>query len=252
MSQQKKESVVAAVRQDAWAFRFASAEMRGDKDVAKAAVEKDGRSLQYAEEKLQADKTIVMLAVTNYGMALQFASDELQGDRDIVETALKNDPEALKHASRQLKGDDKILKLKRELEKKAEDEDEEASPMQRRSQRNSSADDGRGMKLTKSGEYKCKSYTNAQQKSVQNTRVSRKGNKNTGGGEMTGGCFGAVATGADEEARQDRTGVVGVQPATLSCTSSIFYSWRSPYVGGLKLDRASHPPAHAHGAPGMR
>ena len=70
-----KESLLEALKQDGWAFadalRFASEELRADKEVVLEVVKQDGRALQFASEELRADKEIV----------LEFASKKLRADK---------------------------------------------------------------------------------------------------------------------------------------------------------------------------
>ena len=106
-----KDSVIAAVRQDAWAFRFAPAEMRADKDVTMAAVQKDGKALQYADEKLQKDKAIVQTAVSQDGLAIEFADEDLKGDIATLEMAVKQNPKAISFAPKNLKNDPRLTSL---------------------------------------------------------------------------------------------------------------------------------------------
>ena len=48
------------------------------------AAKQDGNALQFASAELKGDREIVMEAVEQWGFALQYASHELQGDREIV------------------------------------------------------------------------------------------------------------------------------------------------------------------------
>ena len=50
-----KAEVLAAVKQDGYALRFASDELRGDKEVVLAAVKQDGRAFEYASEELRCE-----------------------------------------------------------------------------------------------------------------------------------------------------------------------------------------------------
>jgi hypothetical protein len=70
-----------------------------------AVVQIDGFALRFASEELKADREIVLAAVQNYGAALRYASDEVKADRDIVLDAVQNNRYALRHASEELKDD---------------------------------------------------------------------------------------------------------------------------------------------------
>jgi hypothetical protein len=78
---------LAAVKSDALALKFASNELRGDRDVVLAAVESDGEALEYASKKLREDGGIVLAAVTSNGRALEYASKKLRSHPDIVAAA---------------------------------------------------------------------------------------------------------------------------------------------------------------------
>ena len=59
-------------------LRFASDELKADKEVVLAAVGQGGRALRYASE-LKADKEVVLAAVGQNGDAVEHATDELRG-----------------------------------------------------------------------------------------------------------------------------------------------------------------------------
>ena len=96
------------------ALEYASANLKGDRDVVIEAVKQDGRALKYAsaelrgnieksdldyENKMQKSKEVVLEAVKQNGRALVYASPELKADREIVLEAVKQHGEALKYAS---------------------------------------------------------------------------------------------------------------------------------------------------------
>ena len=87
-----KEFVMATVKQDGKALRYASAELQGDREIVMEAVKQDGRALQYASAVLKGDREIVMEAVAQDPKALQYASDELTngGFEDHVNDMMNN------------------------------------------------------------------------------------------------------------------------------------------------------------------
>jgi len=95
--------VLAAVRKNGTALYSASAELRGNRDVAMAAVRNTGWALQCASAELRGDKNFVIAAVRIAGYSLQFASQQLRVDRDVVLSADKQDANALRFASEKLK-----------------------------------------------------------------------------------------------------------------------------------------------------
>ena len=59
-------------------------------------------ALKYASDELKADKEVVSEAVKNNGLALEYASDELKADRKIIIEAIKQDDISLQYASDKL------------------------------------------------------------------------------------------------------------------------------------------------------
>ena len=105
----RKEVALAAVAQEGWALRFASAGLRGDKEVVLAAVAQDGRALRFASVELTGDKEVVMAAVAQDGSALQRASPNLQADKEVVMAAVAQDGRVLEHVSDALKADRDVV-----------------------------------------------------------------------------------------------------------------------------------------------
>jgi hypothetical protein len=58
-----KEEVLEAVKEDGYAFKQASEELRADREFVLAVLERDGYALEYASRKLRADKKVVLVAV---------------------------------------------------------------------------------------------------------------------------------------------------------------------------------------------
>merc|ERR1719199_770635 len=69
------------------ALRFASAELRGDKDLVLAAIEGFPAALEDAAPVLQDDRMFILEAMKRNGKALDFARPEFQVDREIAWTA---------------------------------------------------------------------------------------------------------------------------------------------------------------------
>ncbi len=100
-----KEDVLAAVAEYAFAFEYASAELRDDREVVLTAVARDGRAFMSASAALKADREVVLVAVAQKGWMFQFASAELrddgevflaarrgQGHEDVLLAAILNNP----------------------------------------------------------------------------------------------------------------------------------------------------------------
>ena len=93
----------------ATALQYASAELKGDREIVIEAVKQNGGALWYASAELKGDREIVIEAVKQNGNSLQCASAELKGDREIVMEAVKQNGNALVYASAALKGDREIV-----------------------------------------------------------------------------------------------------------------------------------------------
>ena len=59
-----------------------------------------GPALRYASGELRNDREVVLAAVEQRGLALSFASEELKNDREVVLAAVKQAPAAFVYASR--------------------------------------------------------------------------------------------------------------------------------------------------------
>lgn len=91
-------------------LRYASEEMRADKDVVLAAVRKNGWSLYYASEELKADKDVVLVATINNSWSLTYASPTLRENKDfIIELVKRAGDYALHYVDEALQNDADVL-----------------------------------------------------------------------------------------------------------------------------------------------
>jgi uncharacterized protein (TIGR02145 family) len=104
-----KELVIASVKQNGNMLEFAVDDLKHNKEVVSFAVQSKGSALQFASYALKDNKEVVAYAVQNRGNALQYASDNLKNDREIVLMAVQNYGEALKYASDELKNDKLVV-----------------------------------------------------------------------------------------------------------------------------------------------
>lgn len=102
----EKNFVMAALRRDPDWIKFASSDLRSDREVVGFAVSAKGSALQWVSDEMRADPEIVALAVGKDPLALKFASELLRADRDLVLMAVKSDARALCHASLDLQRTD--------------------------------------------------------------------------------------------------------------------------------------------------
>ena len=92
-------------------IKYASQNLRNDKDIVLKAIEKNPDALEFASKELQDNDMVVRRAILNYNTtALQFASDRLKNNFDIVKTAVQMNPEVLKFASKELRNNEDIVK----------------------------------------------------------------------------------------------------------------------------------------------
>ncbi len=104
-----REVVLAAVGQTLWAFEYAAAALKADKEVVFVAVRQNSGALQYAAAELKADRDFVLAVVGQTGWALYYAADALKADREVVFAAVSADGRALQYAAAELKADREVV-----------------------------------------------------------------------------------------------------------------------------------------------
>ena len=80
MSSITPKLVLAAVKQDGSALKYAAEVLQADREIVLAAVKQHGSVLEYAAAGLQADREIVLAAVKRFGLAIWYASGALRTD----------------------------------------------------------------------------------------------------------------------------------------------------------------------------
>ena len=78
------DQVLAAVKKQGLALKYASDRLKADPRIVETAVRQNGAALAYAPSNFRDDRTTVRAAVQQSGMALEFASPQFQKDRSIV------------------------------------------------------------------------------------------------------------------------------------------------------------------------
>lgn len=127
--QSDEDLVVEAVRQNSYAFQFASPTLRGssaflirlmnitawhENGVRGDVLEPRGVCLgggwvmEFATEDVQNDREAMLVAVKSSGGALKFASEQLRGDKEVVLEAVRQDGLALEFASANLREDQEV------------------------------------------------------------------------------------------------------------------------------------------------
>ena len=69
-----KTDAMRAVSEDGEALRFATKEMKGDRELCTAAVAQDWRALKWASEEMKGDRELCMAAVAQNGQAVEYVS----------------------------------------------------------------------------------------------------------------------------------------------------------------------------------
>ena len=95
-------------------LKFASDEMRANRDVVEKAVSNCGSALEFASAEMHANKELVLLALkTNSGIdrfSLSILTPELRADRDVVLRAVEQCGRDLEFASPELQDDEEVVK----------------------------------------------------------------------------------------------------------------------------------------------
>lgn len=108
-----REIVLAAVKKNGDALQYASDEMRKNGEIVLAAVEQNGYAFNHASEGLKKNPEFVLAAVQKNGNVLAYASDEMKDNGEIVLAAVRQSDNALAYAS---------ARMKTEMQRKAKED----------------------------------------------------------------------------------------------------------------------------------
>ncbi|MGR3912318.1 MAG: DUF4116 domain-containing protein [Candidatus Rhabdochlamydia sp.] len=100
-----KQIVLAAVKNNWQALKYANDKLKDDPDVVLAAIEKSGYALEYASARLKNDKEFILPILKKHDWTFEFISDELKDDLNIARIVLEEDGWALQYVSERLKKD---------------------------------------------------------------------------------------------------------------------------------------------------
>ena len=115
-----KDIVLSAVEKNGNNLKYASDELKKDREVFLAAIVPvlpfetltANEAMKYADKSFLSDFEIARVAVASSGNSLQYFADEIRQDKDIVSIAVNNSPHALEFADKSLLSDkDFILSL---------------------------------------------------------------------------------------------------------------------------------------------
>ncbi len=90
-------------------LKYASKNIRDNKDIVIAAVSEDGRALEFASNRLQDDDLVANIAVNNDGVGFKYISNRLKDNEELLFTAIKQYWHAIEHASDRIKKDKGLI-----------------------------------------------------------------------------------------------------------------------------------------------
>ena len=88
-----EDCVLTILNHSVDSFKYASEELKSNRDFVLKAVNIKGAVLKYVSTEFKSDKEIVMDAIKNNSSAFQFASPLLQGDKEIIDLKEKEERE---------------------------------------------------------------------------------------------------------------------------------------------------------------
>lgn len=88
-----RQEVLQRVTSRGYGLKFATKNLRNDREIVHAAVKSDGSMLKYASESLQNNKEIVEAAVLSEGLAILYASHSLQNCEEMALKAVNQNPD---------------------------------------------------------------------------------------------------------------------------------------------------------------
>ena len=102
--QNDKEIVLTAVENGNFnTFKYASDELKNDKDFVLQVLKISPYSFQYVSDKLKEDKAVIKQALTLEGRNLQFLPENLRDDTNLASMAVKQNVDAFQYASKRLR-----------------------------------------------------------------------------------------------------------------------------------------------------
>lgn len=101
--------VMAACKDNGYAIKYASENLRSNKDLARIVLSRQGLELSKFSEAIKNDKELVEIAVKSTGYAFRDASNELKNDREYVLYLAENDPIVFGLSSDEIKSDFELI-----------------------------------------------------------------------------------------------------------------------------------------------
>ncbi|KAF0975367.1 hypothetical protein FDP41_005361 [Naegleria fowleri] len=104
-----RDVVCTALKSDYTSLEFASLDLQNDIEIALEETKRNGYALKYVSPQLKKTKDVVLTAVNQNGYALAYASDEMKKDREVVLAAVRKEGRALQYADKKLQKDQEII-----------------------------------------------------------------------------------------------------------------------------------------------
>jgi hypothetical protein len=106
----EKQEALKAVETIGTVLEFIREGLQSDHDVVLAAVHQDAGALKFTSKQLRSDRQFAIEMLQRNGFALEHLSDELRDSREIVLEAVRQDGRALRLAPRRWISDPEVLR----------------------------------------------------------------------------------------------------------------------------------------------
>jgi len=104
------EIVLAAIKENGATLKFASKELRNNPEIILEAMKQNGHAFQYASEELRNNPTFVLEVMEKgYGYVFEHVSEKLRKNKEFVLSVVKKSGHALQYASEELRNNKEIV-----------------------------------------------------------------------------------------------------------------------------------------------
>jgi hypothetical protein len=106
-----KEDVLKQIKRDPHLLKYASDNLKNNREIVKEAIIRNPKTLEYASHILKDDKAFISEHIKQDGNLLKYLSARLKDDQEIVSLAIQQEPLALQYASTRLKNDFSLVRF---------------------------------------------------------------------------------------------------------------------------------------------
>jgi hypothetical protein len=92
-----------------WALKYASPELKQDKELVRFALARDIRAFEFADEIIRKDKDFILDAINQNPNVFEFLDDDMKKDMDILKIAIKKNPKHFIFVTEDVKNDVQAL-----------------------------------------------------------------------------------------------------------------------------------------------